>query len=351
MTAPSGPMRSRTPRRMARGARNTGVWGSSRTSYIWRRIWRPISRVSRNPSVVTIPSRPPLRSSTALVATVVPCASWATAPGSTPCSAARRRTAAMAASPGSAGVLGTLNTTGGRPSRTHTTSVNVPPTSTPTRYRAPESGMTVGDSRAVRTHPFAPFVRVTASGQCINRPADRHPKDLRNSNSHCASRQASRHDRRTQPPGSAGICLPSADSNTVICELEHTGGPSAHMRAETPALPGGSDTVADGVSGGRAAANPCRLRRRSPARRPAGARSAAGRGPIRLCTAQSPSHIIPRPALPGRARTAGPEGVPPGIHGMNGGRAASGTGHWPDEPASRALPPTPRIQTNASIRR
>ena len=132
MTAPSGPTRSRTPNRIARGARKTGVWGSRRTSYICCRIWRPISRVSRNPSVVTIPSRPPFRSSTALVATVVPCASWVRDPGATP-SAARRSTAASAASPGFAGVLGTLNTMGARPSRTHTTSVNVPPTSTPIR--------------------------------------------------------------------------------------------------------------------------------------------------------------------------------------------------------------------------
>ena len=140
-TSPAGPIRSFTPTRIARGARNTGVWGSSRTSYISRRIWRPISRVSRNPSVVMIPSRPPFRSSTALVATVVPCASCVRAPGSTP-SAARRSTAASAASPGFAGVLGTLNTRGGRPSRTHTTSVNVPPTSTPIRDPARDSVMT-----------------------------------------------------------------------------------------------------------------------------------------------------------------------------------------------------------------
>ena len=79
------------------------------------------------------------------------------------------------------------------------------------------------------------------------------------------------------------------------------------MRAGTPALPGGFDTVADGVSGGRAAANPCRLRRRSPARRPAGTRSAAERDPVRLCTAQSPSHIIPRLLYPAVHARQGPE--------------------------------------------
>ena len=67
-----------TSLRMRPGARNTGVSGSSVRSYIWWRICRPISSTSRKPSVVMRPTRAPLRSSTALVATVVPCTKRAT---------------------------------------------------------------------------------------------------------------------------------------------------------------------------------------------------------------------------------------------------------------------------------
>ena len=140
-TSPCAPTRSRTPRRIDRGARNTGVCGSRRTSYISRRICRPISRVSRNPFVVTMPRRPPFFSRTALVATVVPWATWVMAAGSTPTDSTTRLSAAMAASPGSAGVLAILNTIAGCPSRTQTTSVKVPPMSIPIRHGAQESLM------------------------------------------------------------------------------------------------------------------------------------------------------------------------------------------------------------------
>ena len=77
-------MRSGTSLRNAPGARNTGVSGCSTRSYIERRIWRPISSTSLNPTVVRSPIRAPFRSSTALVAIVVPWTKRAIASGVTP---------------------------------------------------------------------------------------------------------------------------------------------------------------------------------------------------------------------------------------------------------------------------
>src|SRR6266508_2698425 len=89
-------------------------------------------RICLNPSVVIRPTFAPLPSSTALVATVVPCMMWVIAAGDTP---ARRQTLSMPASTpteGSAGVEGTLVRTW-RPvsSSKSKRSVKVPPTSTP----------------------------------------------------------------------------------------------------------------------------------------------------------------------------------------------------------------------------
>src|SRR5437762_5331753 len=84
--------------------------------------------MSANPAVVTSATRPPLRSSKALVATVVP---WPSTAGRAPTDA----TPAATATEGSAGVDGTLATT----PVSLTTSVNVPPVSTPTRVTADRS--------------------------------------------------------------------------------------------------------------------------------------------------------------------------------------------------------------------
>ena len=80
---------------------------------------------SAKPRVVTSATRLPRPSSSALVATVVPCASSSGASPPVPACATAVRTAPA----GSAGVDGTLTT---RPSSV-TRSVNVPPVSTPTR--------------------------------------------------------------------------------------------------------------------------------------------------------------------------------------------------------------------------
>ena len=88
---------------------------------------RPISSTSRNPRVVMKPTGAPRCSTMALVTMVVPCASVAQGP-------VLGASAAMplsTPSAGLAGVVGTLHDSI-RPAGSHaTTSVNVPPTSTP----------------------------------------------------------------------------------------------------------------------------------------------------------------------------------------------------------------------------
>src|SRR5438034_1839577 len=89
------------------------------------RSWRPTSSTSSKPAVVTSVTRAPLRSSSALVATVEPCRTRVLR------SAPARARAASTAAAGSRGVEGSLNELR-RPPRHATTSVNVPPVSTPT---------------------------------------------------------------------------------------------------------------------------------------------------------------------------------------------------------------------------
>ncbi len=129
VSSPSGTMRSRTVKRSSLG---TSGGGRLRVrSYSDCRFWRPISRTSRKPSVVTSAVRAPLRSSSALVATVEPCATVAPLTGPMPAASS----AAITPSDWSA-VVGTLAVTI-RPSTRATRSVNVPPTSTPIRSTQP----------------------------------------------------------------------------------------------------------------------------------------------------------------------------------------------------------------------
>ena len=79
---------------MIQPASGPGVWERAR----WR-IWP-------KPCVVMSPTRAPLASSIALVATVVPCMTKPRSPGSTPLSSQIRRTPASTPSEGSAGVDG-----------------------------------------------------------------------------------------------------------------------------------------------------------------------------------------------------------------------------------------------------
>jgi hypothetical protein len=91
-------------------------------------------RICLNPAVVIRPTRAPLLSSTAFVATVVPCTMLRNSAGEIPASLQMRLTPASTPSEGSAGVDGvfTRNCRSSE-SLTRNRSVNVPPTSTPRR--------------------------------------------------------------------------------------------------------------------------------------------------------------------------------------------------------------------------
>src|ERR671913_749438 len=98
--------------------------------------------MSLNPSVVTSAVRAPRRSSRAFVATVMPWASAARAPASTP----EAPMAFITPTDWSCGVEGTFAVTS-VPSERTTRSVNVPPTSTPRRV-SPKSLPLLGDELA-----------------------------------------------------------------------------------------------------------------------------------------------------------------------------------------------------------
>ena len=119
------------PRRCAPGARNTGAFVLTQRSYIWCGSAARSPARRGTPAVVRRPVLAPLRSSTALVATVVPCPKPDDSAGSKAPVSAARRIAFLIATPGAARVVGTFMCASGRPSPTHTTSVKVPPTSTP----------------------------------------------------------------------------------------------------------------------------------------------------------------------------------------------------------------------------
>src|SRR5262245_19910308 len=98
------------------------------------RTWRRISRTSRKPAVVNNPVRAPLRSSSALVATVVPWETEVSAAGGTRARTSRPARPSTKARAGSAGVEGTFALwTSPVSSSTRTKSVKVPPVSMPTR--------------------------------------------------------------------------------------------------------------------------------------------------------------------------------------------------------------------------
>ena len=137
--SPRGPIRSTASRvsaseaggsgfsMMIQPARGPGVWERAR----WR-IWA-------NPCVVISPTRAPFDSSTAFVATVVPCRTFCRSPTATPDSSQIRRTPTSTPCDGSAGVDGvfTRYCVPAPLSPTRKRSVNVPPTSTPSLNAIP----------------------------------------------------------------------------------------------------------------------------------------------------------------------------------------------------------------------
>ena len=124
----AAPARRRAPSARARRSAGRGAparaGGGARGRRGAGRAWRPISRTSRKPSVVTSAVRAPRRSRRAFVATVIPWANAAISPRSA------ASTTAMTPSDWSSGVDGTFAVTT-RPSTSAARSVNVPPTSTP----------------------------------------------------------------------------------------------------------------------------------------------------------------------------------------------------------------------------
>ena len=119
-TRPSLAVLSFAPKRSSRGT--SGETRSKKKSYNRGRAWRPISITSSNPAVVISATRAPLRCSSALVPTVVPCKS--VNPAATPIF----WSASAMARDGSSGVENTFNVLS-TPPDSHTQSVKVPPVS------------------------------------------------------------------------------------------------------------------------------------------------------------------------------------------------------------------------------
>src|SRR3954447_25318486 len=108
---------------MIQPASGPGVWERARC------------RICPKPWVVMSPTRAPLDSSTALVATVVPWTTLPRSPGAMPAASQIRRTPVSTPRDGSDGVEGVFTRhCRWSPSSTRKRSVNVPPTSTPSRY-------------------------------------------------------------------------------------------------------------------------------------------------------------------------------------------------------------------------
>ena len=120
-------------KRHCRGTSGTGF--SMSMSYCSKRLSVPISMESRKPSVVTSAVRAPLRSISALVASVVPWITSATSAGATPQVSIAWARAWRTPSSGASGVVSTFAVIRSGP-RSSTISVKVPPISTPIRTPA-----------------------------------------------------------------------------------------------------------------------------------------------------------------------------------------------------------------------
>ena len=134
-TLPSAATRSTASSRQRRGTSGSG-FTQARSNMPGVRI-RPISKTSRKPRVVNSPVRAPTFCRIVFDATVVPCTTSLTARGSSPLAASTAATPAATPSPGSSGVVVVLLTWMRPSDSARTTSVNVPPTSTPIRAPKP----------------------------------------------------------------------------------------------------------------------------------------------------------------------------------------------------------------------
>src|SRR5579863_448993 len=110
--------------------------------------------MSVKPSVAINAVRAVLPSSSALVATVIPCAKRSTSPASTPAPSSTARTAAITPRDCSAGVVGTFAVcTVAAP--TSTASVKVPPTSTPSSISEAYARRTIPKEQPLRRQRLA----------------------------------------------------------------------------------------------------------------------------------------------------------------------------------------------------
>ena len=135
-TWPCASTRSVTPKRQGRGTSGSGL--SRKMSYCAKRSSRPISTRSRKPAVVSSAVRAPLRSISALVASVVPRIRRSTRGHARPAWPSSSSMPCSTAVSGASGVVSSLADQR-RGSCSRTISVNVPPTSTATRTGAVEA--------------------------------------------------------------------------------------------------------------------------------------------------------------------------------------------------------------------
>src|SRR5881396_951768 len=166
-------MRSATPTTSPR-ATSGGAWSRAR-SYRAARSCRRSHSKSSKPRVVTSTSRAPRRSSSALVAMVVPCTSSSTAFACPPSPHPMVSIARNMPTEGSCGVVTTLRTSIAPSCATATRSVNVPPTSTPTLKAPPPQRGTWNVERgtAATGTPYCSAFRLPRSA--FSRQAPRFP--------------------------------------------------------------------------------------------------------------------------------------------------------------------------------
>ncbi len=134
MTVPSLARRPATSTVSSSAARGSGLGQMIQPARPPGTKERAIWSTWRKPWVVTSPTRAPLPSRIALVATVVPCRTWATSPSEMPAASQTWLMPCRTPTDWSAGVEAVLaRQVSPLSSSISSTSVNVPPTSTPSR--------------------------------------------------------------------------------------------------------------------------------------------------------------------------------------------------------------------------
>ncbi len=157
---PSAAMRSVTSKRRRRGTRGAGL-SQVRSNMPGVRS-RPISSTSRKPRVVIRPAGPPVPCRMALEPTVVPCSTPRTSAGASLASSSAAAIPSSTAVSGLCGVEGSLRVEIRPVSVISTTSVNVPPISTPIRAVSRMKGFRARSGCGCRAES------VSANGGAVN---------------------------------------------------------------------------------------------------------------------------------------------------------------------------------------